>query len=67
MKTAIATLESLTPEQRITHNARMTVYTMVAEATTSESVARVERAVQDSNSALPAARAAIAALGASLV
>ena len=55
--------ENLSPEQRLSHNTRMTVLAMVGDATSGASVKRVEAAVKDANAALPAARAAVAAMG----
>lgn len=65
-KLACVQFDALAPELRTAHNARMTVFALVGEVTDSTSIKRVERAVSDANSALPAARAAVAALGASI-
>lgn len=62
-KLACADFDQLTPEQRLQHNTRMTVLVMVAEVTSSNAIARVESAVKDHNAALPAAKAAVAAMG----
>lgn len=63
-KLACVKFDDLPPEQQLAHNARMTVMAMVSETTSRAAVKRVEAAVSDSNAALPAAKAAVAALSA---
>lgn len=63
-KLACVKFDDLPPEQQLAHNARMTVMAMVSETTSLAAVKRVEAAVSDSNAALPAAKAAVAALSA---
>lgn len=62
-KLACVNFEQLTPEQQLTQNTRMTVLVLVSEATSANAIARVEKAVKDHNAALPAAKAAVAAMG----
>lgn len=63
-KLACVKFDQLPADQRLAHNARMTIMALVAETTGSNAVKRIESAVADSNAAIPAAKAAIAALSA---
>lgn len=62
-KLSCANYDALTPEQKLQHNTRMTVLAMVSESTGAAAIKRVGQAVSASQSALPAAKAAIAAMG----
>lgn len=65
-KLACVDYGDLDQDQKVAHNTRMTVLALVAESVSSSSVKRVEQKVVDSNAALPAAKAAIAAIGPSI-
>lgn len=62
-KLACVKFDDLPADQKLAHNARMTIMALVTETTGSSAVKRIELAVADSNAALPAAKAAIAAFG----
>lgn len=59
---AAADYESLPQEKKLKHNTSMTIYALAAASTGHESVKRIEHQVQDANSALPAGKAALAAI-----
>lgn len=61
-RVACANYEKLNDSDKIKHNVNTTVLAMVSESTSHGSVKRIEGAVSDSNSSIPAARAAITAL-----
>lgn len=58
---ACVKFDHLTPEQRLQHNAKMTVLAMVQESTSRHAVSRIESAVTSAQSAIAPARAALAA------
>lgn len=58
---ACVKFDNLTPEQRLQHNAKMTVLAMVQESTSHHAVKRIESAVAGAQSAIAPARAALAA------
>lgn len=59
---AAADFDSLTTQQQMSHNAAMTVLALTASSTSADSIKRIERAVDQSKAALPAAKAAAEAL-----
>ena len=61
---AAADFESLNAQEQMGHNATMTVLALSASSTSAASVMRIERAVDATKAALPAAKAAAEALGA---
>ena len=63
-RVACADYEKLNDSEKIKHNVNTTLLAMVSESTSHSSVKRIEKAVSDSSSSIPAARAAIAALSA---
>lgn len=59
---ACVEFDALSPQDKLRHNAKMTVLALTQESTTHTAVKRIEQAVSDANAALPCAKAAIAAL-----
>lgn len=57
-----ANYNALSQDQKVTHNARMTVFAMAADISSAASVRKIEGAVKDSGSAIPSAKAAVIAL-----
>lgn len=59
---ACAEYSSLPSDKKISHNARMTIFAMTSELSSSSAARKIESAVRDSGSAIPSAKAAILAL-----
>jgi hypothetical protein len=53
---------TLPRERQIEHNAKLSAMSAIAELGSQKAIARIEKTIGDSNSALPAAKAAIAGL-----
>lgn len=62
VKLAAADYDNLKADDKLRHNTSMTIYALAAASTGHESVKRIEHQVQGSNAALPAAKAALAAI-----